>query len=91
MLVLSRKQGERICIGEGIELQVVAIHGGRVRLGITCPGHIRILRTELRSASDCRGTASAEKLSKRIARCKRRLNDPQNGRHQSFGQAVVTE
>jgi len=37
MLVLSRKREERILIGDVIEIKVVAIHGNRVRLGITCP------------------------------------------------------
>ena len=47
MLVLSRKLGERILIGNGIELKVLAVQGGRVRLGITCPNDVRILRSEL--------------------------------------------
>lgn len=47
MLVLSRKPGERILIDGNIELQVVGIEGGRVRLGISCPRHIRILRSEV--------------------------------------------
>lgn len=47
MLVLSRKPGERICIGESITLDVVAIHGKQVKLAIACPREIRILRSEL--------------------------------------------
>lgn len=47
MLVLSRKQDERILIGDEIELRIVAIQGSRVRLGISCPKHVRILRSEL--------------------------------------------
>lgn len=47
MLVLSRKIGERIFIGGEIELQVLSIRGGRVRLGINCPRDIPILRSEL--------------------------------------------
>ncbi len=47
MLVLSRKTNERICIGDGIEVEVLAIQGGRVKLGISAPDHVRILRTEV--------------------------------------------
>ncbi len=47
MLVLTRKLGERIMIGEGIELKVLAVNGGRVRIGITCPDDVRVLRSEL--------------------------------------------
>ena len=47
MLVLSRKPGERICIGDSITLDVVAVHGKQVNLAIACPWEIRILRSEL--------------------------------------------
>jgi carbon storage regulator len=46
MLVLSRKLGEKIIIGDGIELMVVAVAGNRVRLGIAAPADCRILRAE---------------------------------------------
>jgi carbon storage regulator len=47
MLVLSRKTGERIQIGGGIELEVLAVQGSRVKLGITCPREIPVVRAEL--------------------------------------------
>ena len=47
MLVLSRKAGERIWIGPEIELTVLGIHGGRVRLGFAGPPEIPIHRDEL--------------------------------------------
>ncbi len=47
MLVLSRKQDERILIGDSIEVKVLSVHGNHVRLGITCPENIRILRSEI--------------------------------------------
>ena len=47
MLVLSRKTNETIHIRDDIELTVLAIQGKRVRLGITCPAEVRILRREL--------------------------------------------
>jgi carbon storage regulator CsrA len=47
MLVLSRKQNERILIGDSIELTVLDVRGTRVKLGIRCPAHIRILRSEV--------------------------------------------
>ena len=47
MLVLSRKTGERIIIGENIELTVVRIQGGRVRLGIAAPAGVPIHRREV--------------------------------------------
>jgi carbon storage regulator len=53
MLLLSRKLGERIHIGGGIELEVVAVQGSRVKLGISCPRDIPILRAELSRSAAC--------------------------------------
>ncbi len=47
MLVLSRKVGERIVIGDNITLVVNRIEGHRVSLGIEAPSRIRIVRGEL--------------------------------------------
>ena len=47
MLVLSRRIGERVCIGPDVVVRVVEISGNRVRLGIEAPPHVRILRGEL--------------------------------------------
>lgn len=47
MLVLSRKVQERICIGDDVEVIITQIQGGRVRIGITAPQSVRILRSEL--------------------------------------------
>jgi carbon storage regulator len=47
MLILNRKPGERIIIGDGITLTVVEIRGNRVRLAFEAHDQVRILRTEL--------------------------------------------
>jgi carbon storage regulator len=47
MLVLSRKSGERISIGSEIEVEVLGIHKGRVRLGFSGPSRVRIYRQEV--------------------------------------------
>lgn len=47
MLVLSRKVGERIRIGENITLTVVSIQGKRIRLGIEAPKSCEIVREEM--------------------------------------------
>lgn len=47
MLVLSRKEGERIVIGDGIAIQVVEINGNKVRLGIVADESVLILREEV--------------------------------------------
>lgn len=47
MLVLTRKVGESIAIGDGITLTVVKIDGNRVRLGIEAPRDVLIRREEM--------------------------------------------
>lgn len=47
MLVLSRKQDEKIIIGDNITLMVVSIQGDKVRLGIEAPKHVSIHREEV--------------------------------------------
>lgn len=49
MLVLSRKVGERIWIGENISVTVVRITGGGVRLGIEAPSELPVIREELKT------------------------------------------
>lgn len=47
MLVLSRKLWERIYVGPDIVIQVVEVDRGKVRLGISAPRDLEILREEL--------------------------------------------
>ncbi len=47
MLVLSRKIGERLVIGEGVVVQVLAVRRGQIRLGIIAPPSVHIRREEL--------------------------------------------
>ena len=51
MLVLSRKLGEEILIGDDIRLVVYRIQGNRVRLGIAAPEGIPVHRAELLTGS----------------------------------------
>ena len=47
MLVLSRKESEKIKLGDSIVLTIVRVSGDRVRLGIEAPADMLILRKEL--------------------------------------------
>jgi carbon storage regulator len=47
MLVLSRKLGEKICIGDNICITVVDIDRGKIRLGIEAPRDVPVFRQEL--------------------------------------------
>ena len=52
MLVLSRKVGERLVIGDNITVVVSRVAGNRVTLGIEAPSDVRIVRGELKAESD---------------------------------------
>ena len=47
MLVLSRRERERIKLGDSIVVTVVRVAGDKVRLGIEAPPHVLVLRDEL--------------------------------------------
>ena len=63
MLILGRKEGEALLIGEDIRISVLAIEKGRVRLAIDAPKNISILRSSLRSAMDFNQDAAHEESS----------------------------
>lgn len=51
MLVLSRKEGERIVIGDNITLVISKVNGNRVTIGIEAPRDVKIVRGELEVAA----------------------------------------
>lgn len=70
MLVLTRKEGETIAIGDEIEIKVLRIDGDQIRLGIVAPRQLTVLRGELlkeinqetAEAASSKITAAAAKL-----------------------------
>lgn len=50
MLVLSRKVGEEIIIGNGIKIMVVEVRGDKVRIGIDAPRDVSVHRKEVLEA-----------------------------------------
>ena len=47
MLILTRKEGELIAIGNDILVKVIAVHGGQVRIGISAPHDVEVHREEV--------------------------------------------
>jgi carbon storage regulator len=47
MLVLTRRVGERIMIGEDITVTVLEVRGDQVRIGIAAPRDVQVLREEV--------------------------------------------
>ena len=63
MLILQRKEGESLLVGEEIEITVLAVEAGRVRLAIQAPRNVTILRSELRVAAQANREAADEEDS----------------------------
>lgn len=59
MLVLSRKIGEKILIGNDIVLVVIDVKGGRIKLGIEAPAELSIQRSELSSVAETKSPVVA--------------------------------
>ncbi|WP_033827751.1 carbon storage regulator CsrA [Bacillus andreraoultii] len=47
MLILARKKGEAIQIGDGIEIKIVSIQGDQVKIGIEAPKEVEVYRKEI--------------------------------------------
>ena len=47
MLILTRRIGEVILIGDNIKITVTAVSGNQVRIGIDAPKEVKVLREEL--------------------------------------------
>ena len=74
MLVLSRKKGESIIIGDNIEISIIDIQGDTIRLGINAPREIQIYRKELYEEiknENLKATASIDHLQEKLAQIKK--------------------
>ncbi|MER2008808.1 carbon storage regulator CsrA [Solibacillus sp. FSL K6-1781] len=47
MLVLTRKKGETIMIGDQIEVKIISVDGDQVKLGIVAPKSVKVHRSEV--------------------------------------------
>lgn len=67
MLVLTRRVGEEIVIGDGIRVRIVAVNNRSVRVGITAPVHVTVHREEvqrrLANVEDRPGCAEQEETA----------------------------
>ena len=63
MLILQRKAGESLMIGDDITIQVISVDGTRVRLAISAPDNVPILRTELITATAANRDSAMEEAA----------------------------
>jgi carbon storage regulator len=78
MLVLTRKPGQSIMIGDGVEIQVLSVSGEKVRLGVTAPREVGIFRNEVyERISDEREDQTQEE--------ERKEEEPEEGERKDVG------
>jgi len=64
MLVLSRKIGESIIVGDNIEISILDIQGDNIRIGIDAPKNIKIFRKEVYEDIQAENRRASENLDK---------------------------
>lgn len=52
MLILTRRVGETLCIGNDVEITVMQVKGAQVRIGIKAPVNVAVDRQEIRARKD---------------------------------------
>lgn len=57
MLILTRKPGESLIIGDDITINILGVQGNQVRIGIDAPKEVKIMRTELLEREKARSNA----------------------------------
>ena len=78
MLILTRRTGETIAIGDNIEVTVLGVKGNQVRIGVGAPKEVEVDRREIRDR--CLPAGDAECTARQLeASCRVWAADAQNG------------
>jgi carbon storage regulator len=59
MLIITRKPGQRIMLGDDVTVEIISVSGSSVRIGIAAPRNIPVYREEIWSAVKEEGAAEA--------------------------------
>lgn len=74
MLILSRKAGQSLMFGDGIEITITEISGDKVKLGISAPADVKVYRKELYSTIQENQSAAASAQSEALRNLLRQFN-----------------
>jgi carbon storage regulator len=67
MLILSRKEAEKVYLGNDIVLTIIRVAGDKVRIGIEAPSDVRVLRNELQKHDEPKEVAVSKEVIRRAA------------------------
>lgn len=76
MLVLTRSVNEAIMIGDGIEVTIVEVKGGKVRIGISAPASVPVHRKEVYLAIKQANVEAAQAAPDLLDDLAKKLGDP---------------
>jgi carbon storage regulator len=76
MLVIRRRAGETVCIGEDIEVEVLAVAGSQVKLGIRAPRSVAVVREEIRTVGEQNRRAARMTAAPELSRLLEALKKP---------------
>lgn len=81
MLILTRRPGESLTIGDNIVVTVVSINGNQIRLGIDAPREVRVLRDEIYKAvrEENQAAANTQERKRRMEDAFKRLRQGSGG------------
>ena len=77
MLVIRRRPGESLLIGDQVEIEILELGSSQVKLGIRAPKQVPILRKEVQLTRDQNLVASRDLAPTGLASLLRRLRSPQ--------------
>ena len=60
MLIITRRPGEKIMVGDDVVVEVIEVHGSSVRIGIAAPKSIPVYREEIWDAVRAENRAAAD-------------------------------
>ena len=80
MLVLTRKVGETIRIGDEITVRVLGVRGGQVSLGFVAPASVRIFREEVVQSVEKQNAAAVVVQPDKLAEAARLWEDEADGK-----------
>ena len=79
MLIIARRKGQRILIGDDVEVIVTELSKGVVKLGIVAPTSLTILRGETKDVADANRAAAGTSLDQLPVHTKEPAKEPPQG------------
>jgi carbon storage regulator len=76
MLVIRRRAGQSVLIGDNIEIEVVETSAGKVKLGITAPREILVLRSEIKLTGEQNRIAAQAVTSQEVGKLLEKIQWP---------------